>query len=79
MTNTRKLPGIPAAGSPFNVAMRTKKIARELRLDINTVRHWNDTHPGEEPLRTFDGLDPDLGDAELLAQLMAQEELRKKS
>lgn len=66
-------------GSKIDIAVRTKKLARELRLDINAERHWNRMHPDEDPFRTFEGLDPDLGDAELLAQLMAQAERRKKS
>lgn len=65
-------------GSKIDIAARTKKIAAELRLDINTERHYNDSHP-EDPSRVFEGLDPDLPDAELLAQLMAQEESRRKS
>jgi hypothetical protein len=75
MTKTTKV--IPMRGSRFDVATRARKLAAELRLDINTERHWNATHPDEEPLRTFDGLDPDLGDAELLAQLMAQENAKR--
>jgi hypothetical protein len=60
-----------------NIMARTKELAASLRLDINTERHWNSIHPDEEPSRAFDGLDPDLGDVELLRQFMAQEASRR--
>lgn len=66
-------------GSKIDVAARTRKLAAKIRIEIETERHWNRTHPDEEPLRIYEGIDPELGDAELVAQLMAQEVRRRQS
>jgi hypothetical protein len=66
-------------GSPIDIAARTKRLAREMRLDINSERHWNDMNPDEAQLTVFAGIDPNLGDVELIQQLMAQEANRGKS